>query len=55
MAELKLCKVCKTNMLIKFFQSNPKTDIKAVISVARKLGIRLHVMNALTNVGVEVN
>ncbi len=27
MAVLKLCKVCKTNMLIKFFQSNPKTDV----------------------------
>jgi hypothetical protein len=27
MAELKLCKVCKTNMLLKFFQSNLKTDV----------------------------
>ncbi len=27
MAELKLCKVCKTNMMVKFFQSNPKTDV----------------------------
>jgi hypothetical protein len=45
MADLKHCKVCKTSMLLKFFQSNPRTVYKSCDKCREKARNKVALIN----------